>query len=72
MPGYGPDGSMDYAEYQQWKGVGHMPRTHATKDQVLVDTPTRRTVRDGNGHDVTERTTPDGKQHRDVTINLRS
>lgn len=71
MSGYGPDGSMTYAEWQQWKGVGAMQRTHATQDQVLIDTPTQRTVRDQLGHDVTERTDERGRQHRDVTINLR-
>lgn len=71
MPGYGPDGSMDFDEYMRWKAVGVLQRTHVTKDQVLVDTPAMKTVRDENGHDVTERTSPDGRQHRDVTINLR-
>lgn len=46
-------------------------RTWATRDQVLVDTPTRRTVRDQLGHEVTERTDSRGQQHRDVHINLR-
>ncbi|MBN6054510.1 hypothetical protein JYK22_21390, partial [Nonomuraea sp. RK-328] len=69
MPGYGPDGSMSYAEWMQWKCVGAMQRTWATKDQVLEDSPTRKTVRDQNGHDVTERTDERG-YHRDVTINL--
>ncbi|GHE47256.1 hypothetical protein GCM10017673_56370 [Streptosporangium violaceochromogenes] len=71
MSGYGPDGSMTYAEWLRWKSVAPMQRTHATQDQVLIDTPTQRTVRDQLGHDVTERTDERGRQHRDVTINLR-
>lgn len=71
MPGYGPDGSMDFDEYMKWKAVGVLQRTHVTKDTVLVDTPTQRTVRDGNGHDVTLRTDERGVEHQDVTINLR-
>ncbi|MER7213220.1 hypothetical protein ABT340_39670 [Streptosporangium sp. NPDC000239] len=62
---------MTYAQWLQSKGVGSMRRTYATKPQVLVDTAVQRTVRDENGHDVTDRTSPDGREHRDVTINLR-
>lgn len=45
--------------------------TWNTRDQVLEDSPTRRTVRDQAGNDVTERTDDRGGYHRDVTINLR-
>jgi hypothetical protein len=70
MSGYGPDGSWTYAEELRWKAVGALRRTHVTKDRVLVDTPTQRTVRDGNGHDVTLRTDERGVERQDVTINL--
>ncbi|MEU4225800.1 hypothetical protein AB0F17_16020 [Nonomuraea sp. NPDC026600] len=46
--------------------------TWNTRDQVLADTPDRKTVRDQAGNDVTERTDENGGYHRDVTINLRS
>lgn len=46
-------------------------RTSATRDQVLVDTPRRKTVMDQLGHVVTERTDARGGYHRDVRINLR-
>lgn len=69
MPGYGPNGDMTYAQWLKWKCVGSMERTWATKDQVLTDTPTEKTVRDQLGHVVAERTDERG-YHRDVTINL--
>ncbi|MFD0883566.1 hypothetical protein ACFQ08_03195 [Streptosporangium algeriense] len=46
-------------------------RTWATRDQVLVDTPTRRAVQDQLGHVVTEHTDDRGGYHRSVRINLR-
>lgn len=74
MPGYGPDGSMTYAEWLAWKGVSRMPRTHATRDQVAEgETPSGgryKQVRDQLGHVVTDRTEADGSEHRDVRINL--
>ncbi len=70
MPGYGPNGDMTYAEWQQWKNVGTMPRTHATRDQVTVHKEDGKVVaqtkRDQLGHEVTEHAT--GRV--DVTINL--
>lgn len=46
-------------------------RTWATRDQVLADTPKRRTVRDQCGNDVTQETTSDGRERQHVRINLR-
>lgn len=46
-------------------------RTWATRDQVLVDTPTRRAVRDQLGHVITMETAPNGRERQHVRINLR-
>lgn len=46
--------------------------TWNTRDQVLADSPTGKTVRDQAGNDVTERVDEHGGYHRDVMINLRS
>lgn len=51
-------------------------QTWATKDQVLEDVPARRdtpgrkTVRDQRGHEITQETTPDGRERQHVRINL--
>ena len=67
-----PDDGLSYGERLRAKGIQHIRggRTHATRDVVLEDTPTRKTVRDQAGHDVTERTDERGRYHRDVRINL--
>lgn len=70
MSGYGSNGDMTYAEWLQWKSVGAMPRTHATKDQVTVHREdgqvVAQTVRDQLGHETTEH----ASGRVDVTINL--
>lgn len=62
-----------YGAYLRAKGLQVRPAGWSwnTRDQVLEDTPTRRTVRDQAGNDVTERTDENGGYHRDVNINLR-
>lgn len=49
--------------------------TWATRDQVVEgrreDGTRFKRVRDQNGHDITDRTGPDGRERRDVRINLR-
>ncbi|MGA4989862.1 hypothetical protein [Nonomuraea bangladeshensis] len=76
MPGYEPYDPEVHGTYRQYllgKGVQVRPSgwTSATRDQVLEDTPTRKTVRDQAGNDVTERTDEQGREHRDVQIYLR-
>ncbi|HEY9369314.1 hypothetical protein [Streptomyces sp.] len=62
-----------FGAYMRSKNVQVRPVgwTWATRDQVLADTSARRTVRDQCGNDVTERTDEQGREHRDVNINLR-
>lgn len=74
MPEYDPSSGITYGEWLRRKGIQVRPSgwTWQTRDQVLEDTPARRTVRDQCGHDVTERTDERGGYHRDVQINLRS
>lgn len=73
MP-WDPSSGKTFGQYVREKGVQVRPSgwTWQTRDQVLEDTPTRRTVRDQAGNDVTERTDEHGGYHRDVAINLRS
>jgi hypothetical protein len=74
MPGYDPECGLTYAEWLRAKNVGRMPRTHATKDQVIEgETPgggQYKRVRDQLGNEVTQRTERDGSEHQDVQINL--
>ncbi|MEU4226242.1 hypothetical protein AB0F17_18240 [Nonomuraea sp. NPDC026600] len=72
MP-WDPASGITYGEWLRRKGIQVRPAgwTWATRDQVLADSPTRKTVRDQAGNDVTERTDASG-YHRDVQINLRS
>ncbi|MEU6710011.1 hypothetical protein ABZ897_00915 [Nonomuraea sp. NPDC046802] len=69
-----PASGITFGQYMRLKGVQVRPAgwTWQTRDQVLEDSPTRRTVRDQVGNDVTERTDDKGGYHRDVAINLRS
>lgn len=71
MSEYDPASGIPYAEWLKDKGVGHMQRTWATKDQVRDarrDDGTRvKETTDQLGHQVTEHA--DGRQ--DVNINLR-
>ena len=73
MP-WDPASGVTFGEYARRKRLQVRPDgwTWATRDQVLEDTPTRLTVRDQAGNDVTERTDEKGGYHRDVQINLRS
>lgn len=68
---YDPARHGSYADYLRGKNLQVRPAgwTWRTRDQVLKDSPTRKTVRDQAGNDVTERTDDSG-YHRDVTINL--
>lgn len=83
MP-WDPDSGTNFGEYMRGGaplGQGRTAdvvigeTTWATRDQVVEgrasDGTRYQVVRDQLGHDVTERTGPDGRQHRDVTINLR-
>ncbi|MEU6725462.1 hypothetical protein ABZ917_17280 [Nonomuraea wenchangensis] len=72
MP-WNPDSGESFGEYMRSKGVQVRPSgwTWTTRDQVIEDSPTRRTVRDQAGHEVTERTDEQGREHRDVHIHLR-
>ena len=76
MP-YDPEVDGPYADWLKGKGVQARPQgfSNATRDQVVEgrrDDGTRfKTVRDQLGHDVTDRTGPDGRERRDVRINLR-
>lgn len=72
MP-WDPESGQTFGEYVRSKRPQVRPSgwTWATRDQVVEDSPTRKTVRDQAGHDVTERTDERGRQHRDVRINLR-
>ncbi|MER6575834.1 hypothetical protein [Nonomuraea sp. NPDC001023] len=74
MPEGDPSEDITYAEKLRRKGIQVRPSgwTWNTRDQVLEDSPTRKTVRDQAGNDVTERTDDKGGYHRDVQINLRS
>lgn len=71
------DDDIPYGERLRRKGiqVQSRGRTWATKDEVREgvrgDGTKFKTVRDQNGHDVTDRTGPDGRERRDVRINLR-
>lgn len=71
MP-WDPASGITFGEYARSKNLQIRPAgwTWTTRDQVLVDSPTRKTVRDQAGNDVTERSDESG-YHRDVTINLR-
>ena len=76
MP-YDPEVDGPYADWLKGKGVQARPQgfSNATRDQVVEgrrDDGTRfKTVRDQLGNDVTDRTGPDGRERRDVRINLR-
>ncbi|MEU7741974.1 hypothetical protein [Nonomuraea sp. NPDC049158] len=74
MPADDPPEDISYGEKLRRKNL--QVRTGGwswrTRDQVLADSSTSRTVRDQAGNDVTERTDEHGGYHRDVTINLRS
>ncbi len=74
MSSYDPERDGPYGEWLKAKNVGHMPRTHATKDQVTegrTNTGGRyKRTRDQLGHVVTQRTEAGGSEHQDVTINL--
>lgn len=74
MSRYDPQIHGTYGNYLRAKAIQVRPTgwTWQTRDQVLKDTPTRKTVRDQAGNDVTERTDESGGYHRDVAINLRS
>ncbi|KAB8186857.1 hypothetical protein FH608_046040 [Nonomuraea phyllanthi] len=69
-----PASGITFGQYMRAKGVQVRPAgwSWQTRDQVLEDSPTRKTVRDQAGNDVTERTDEHGGYHRDVSINLRS
>lgn len=73
MSGFDPAIHGTYGNYLRGKNLQVRAGgwTWATCDQVVEDSPTRKTVRDQAGHDVTERTDERGRQHRDVRINLR-
>lgn len=68
-----PETGQTFGEYMRDKAIQVRPSgwTWATRDQVVEDSPTRKTVRDQAGHDVTERTDGQGREHKDVNINLR-
>lgn len=70
-----PEEGLSYAEKLRRKGVRALGRTWRTQDQVREgvrkDGTRFKTVRDQNGNDVTDRTGPDGRERRDVRINLR-
>lgn len=74
MPENEPPEDISYGERLRRKGIQVRPSgwTWQTRDQVLEDSPARKTVRDQAGNDVTERTDEKGGYHRDVAINLRS
>lgn len=71
MP-WDPESGLTFGQYMRAKSVQVRPAgwTWRTRPQVLEDSRMRRTVRDENGHDVTERSDAHGGYHRDVTINL--
>lgn len=73
MP-WDPNSGVPFGKYVRDKGIQVRPAgwTWSTRDQVLQDSPTLKTVRDQAGNDVTERTDERGGYHRDVAINLRS
>lgn len=83
MP-WDPDSGVSFGEWMrggQPLGEGRTAdvvvgeRTWVTRDQPVEgrteDGSRFKTVRDQNGHDVTDRTGPDGRERRDVRINLR-
>lgn len=72
MP-WDPESGLTFGEYMRDKGIQVRPSgwTWATRDQVVEDSRTRKTVRDQAGHEVTERTDERGRDHRDVHIYLR-
>jgi hypothetical protein len=73
MSGFDPAVHGTYGNYLRSKNLQVRPSgwTWVTRNQVVEDSPARKTVRDQCGHDVTERTDEHGGYHRDVTINLR-
>lgn len=70
---YDPAKHGTYGNYLRLKGIQVRAAGWSwnTRDQVVEDSPTRKTVRDQAGNDVTERTDEQGRQHKDVRINLR-
>jgi hypothetical protein len=65
---------MTYSQWLAWKQVAAMTRTHATQDRVTEGETAAggrfKRVRDQLGHEVIQRTEPDGSEHQDVVINM--